>query len=245
MYSAGMVYAPSRHFSANLDWWSVERSGTIQLLGFTDLVKNYSLFPERFYRDPAGTLIGVDTRWINAGEMITRGLDFGLKGDMDALRGKVAAGFDLSYLLKKQSRVLQSAPFGPSEVGRWTRSNDLGIRWKHTAHVSYRRGNWSGMLSNLYRGGYIDQVLPGVANGTVKPPQWNAKVKPYNTFGLSLTYRGIKNTMVIAGIKNLLNEDPPFTVAYDSNLGAGSSWEPRVADPRGRSYTMRVEYKFK
>ena len=40
------------------------------------------------------------------------------------------------------------------------------------------------------------------------------------------------------------DEDPPFTVAYDSNTGAGSSWEPRVADPRGRSYTLTVTYRF-
>jgi iron complex outermembrane receptor protein len=45
-------------------------------------------------------------------------------------------------------------------------------------------------------------------------------------------------------VKNLLDKDPPFSAAYDSNTGAGSSWEPRVADPRGRSYTLQVDYKF-
>ncbi len=245
MYSAGFVVAPTRHVSANVDWWSVERSGTIQLIGFTDLVKSYSLFPERFIRDASGILTAVDTRWINAGETVTRGLDIGIKGNVDALRGKVFAGFDLSYLLKKQSRVIASAPFGPSEVGQWTRSGDLGIRWKHTAHVSYRRGNWSGLISQTYRGGYVDQVLPGVANGTVKPKDWNPKVKPYDILGLSLTYRGFRHITVIGGVRNLFNTDPPFSVAYDTNLGAGSSWEPRVADPRGRAYSLRVEYRFK
>ena len=33
-------------------------------------------------------------------------------------------------------------------------------------------------------------------------------------------------------------------VALDANTGAGSSWEPRVADPRGRSYTFQIDYKF-
>ena len=33
-------------------------------------------------------------------------------------------------------------------------------------------------------------------------------------------------------------------MTYDTNTGAGSSWEPRVADPRGRSYVLRAEYKF-
>ena len=56
-------------------------------------------------------------------------------------------------------------------------------------------------------------------------------------------YSGIKNLTITAGIKNLLNTDPPFSVTYDTNTGAGSSWEPRVADPRGRAYTLRVEYR--
>jgi iron complex outermembrane receptor protein len=49
---------------------------------------------------------------------------------------------------------------------------------------------------------------------------------------------------VTAGIKNLLNKDPPFAITYDSNTGAGSSWEPRVADPRNRSFTLLAEYRF-
>jgi iron complex outermembrane receptor protein len=46
------------------------------------------------------------------------------------------------------------------------------------------------------------------------------------------------------GVKNLFDTDPPFAVAYDSFGGAGSSWEPRVADPRGRSYTFLTEIRF-
>ena len=244
MYSAGIVFAPSRHFSGNVDWWSVEREGQVQILSLTQLARNYDLFKDRFLRDAAGNLVTVDTRWVNSGTTITRGVEFGLRGDSDVGRGKVAGGFDLSYLLEKRSRLIASAPFGPSEVGQWTRSNDLGIRWKHTAFVSYRQGNWTGMFNQIYRGGYVDQILPGVANGIVRPVNWGPKVKPYNLYGFSLTYRGLKNMSVIAGVKNLFNTDPPFSVAYDSNSGAGSSWEPRVADPRGRSYTLRVEHKF-
>ena len=57
-------------------------------------------------------------------------------------------------------------------------------------------------------------------------------------------YNGIKNMSIVVGMKNIFNEDPPFSVTYDSDTGAGSSWESRVADPRGRAYTLRVEYKF-
>jgi iron complex outermembrane receptor protein len=33
-------------------------------------------------------------------------------------------------------------------------------------------------------------------------------------------------------------------VTYDGNTGAGGSWEPRIADPRGRSFTFSAEVKF-
>ena len=244
MYSAGVVLQPTKHLSANVDWWEVDRTGTIQSFGTTQLLANYELFKDRFTRNASGAISRVDTRWVNSGATSTKGLDIGLKGDTDVARGKLSAGFDLSYLLGKQSRVLPTAPWSASEVGVFTRSTEIGIKWKHTAFVSYRRGNWTLQVNNLYRGGYLDAVLPGVANGSVKPADWNPKVKPYSLYGLSATYRGFRNITVIAGIRNLLNTNPPFSATYDTNTGAGSSWEPRVADPRGRSYTLRVDYKF-
>lgn len=245
MYSAGFVIQPNRHFSGNVDWWEVDRIGTIQSFGTTVLLANYDLFKDRFTRNATGDISKIDTRWVNAGRTSTKGIDFGLKGDTEVGRGKLSAGFDLSYLLGKQSKLLPTAPWSLNEVGTFTRSTEIGIKWKHTAYVSYRLGNWTGQVNNLYRGGYIDAVLPGVASGAVKPVDWQPKVKPYSLYGVSLAYRGFRNFTIVGGIKNLFNTDPPFSATYDTNTGAGSSWEPRVADPRGRSYTLRVDYKFR
>ena len=89
-----------------------------------------------------------------------------------------------------------------------------------------------------------DAVLPGVANGSVTPPDWKPDVDAYTLYHASVGYTGIKNLGITFGVRNLLDKDPPFSAAYDSNTGAGSSWEPRVADPRGRSFTLTVDYKF-
>jgi muramoyltetrapeptide carboxypeptidase LdcA involved in peptidoglycan recycling len=78
----------------------------------------------------------------------------------------------------------------------------------------------------------------------VTPPDWNPDVKAYSIFNASVNYTGFKNLTLTAGIKNLFDQDQPFAVTYDSNSGAGSTWEPRVADPRGRSYTLQANYKF-
>ena len=220
-------------------------TGTIQLLGANVFTQNYDLVRDRFIRDAAGNLTALDIRWINTGGTITKGIEFGLKADASLGEGKLSGGFDLSYLLDKRTRLISNSPWGAEEINQFTRSGDLGLRWKHTAFVSYRRGHWSATVNQLYRNGYVDAVLPGVAAGIVHPANWNPMVKAYDIFGLSVTYRGFKNLTVTAGIKNLFNTPPPFSAVYDTTTGAGSDWEPRVADPRDRSFTTRVDYNFR
>lgn len=244
MYSAGVVISPIKNITLSADWWSINRDGTILILGPTTILKNYELFGDAIIRDSANTISAIDNRWLNAGETETKGIEYTARGDFDVAGGKLTADINVSQLLKKRSRLLATAPWGPSEIGRFTRASDIGLKWKYTAAVSYRKGKWTGRLSQLYRAGYMDYVAPGVLAGLVKPSQWNPKVDEYITYNASLTYRWSKDLTIIAGIKNLLNEDPPFSVAYDTNTGAGSSWEPRIADPRGRAFTLSVEYKF-
>lgn len=244
-FTVGAVWSPANNWTANVDYWEIEREGTIQLLDLTLLSQNFALFPDRFVRDANGNITLIDRRWINAGDTITRGVELGLQHSGKLGPGRYRATVNGTYLIEKRSRIISSAPFGPSEIANFTRSGDLGLRWKHTATFGYSWGNWNGSFTQVYRSGYKDFVLPGVANGSVRPPNFEPKVEPYVIYNVSLTYSGIKNLSLTGGIKNLFNTDPPFAVTYDSNTGAGSSWEPRVADPRGRSFTLLATYNFR
>jgi len=244
MASLGFIWEPAANLSIGMDWWSIKREGTIQLLSLTQLVDNYGLLPERFARAPNGTLVAIDQRWINAGETVTEGVEVNLRGGFDGMGARWTAGLDGTYLLTKKSRVLPSVDFGGSEIGKFSFAGDLGLRWKHVAFLTYKRADWSSTLSQVFRSGYDDQVLPGVSSGRVSPPDWKPEVDSYTTYNLSATWTGIKNFTVTGLIKNIFNQDPPFAVTYDSNFGSGSSWEPRVADPRGRSFVLNLEYKF-
>ena len=240
----GFVWAPSSNASLGADWWTINKTGTIQILSLTDLVNNYGLFPQNFIRDATGNVVQIDQRWVNAGESVTKGIDItaSVTGKMGDAR--VGANLEGSYLIEKKSRLIASAPFGASEVGTFTRAGDLGLRWKHALTGTYARGPWIATLTQLFRSGYKDYVLPGVANGSIVPPNWSADVASYTLYNLSVGYTGVKDVNMTFGIKNLFNTDPPFSAAYDSNTGAGSSWEPRVADPRGRAFTFLATYKF-
>jgi iron complex outermembrane receptor protein len=208
-------------------------------------LKNYQLFSNAIIRDSANLISAIDSRWLNAGETSTKGIEYNARGDFEVSGGKLVADLNVTQLIEKKSRLLASAPWGNSEIGRFTRASDIGLKWKYSASTSYRKGKWTGRVSQLYRAGYMDYIAPGVLAGLVTPANWNPKVGEYITYNASLTYRWSKDLTVIAGLKNLFNTEPPFSVAYDTNTGAGSSWEPRIADPRGRAFTLSVDYKLR
>ena len=241
--TVGFVWAPTSNTSIGADLWTINKTGTIKSLTPAELVANNVLFPSRFTYDAGGNLT-IDTSWLNAGESVTKGIDINASANGKFGEAKWGVNLDGSYLIDKKSRLTANAAFGASEVGVWSRVDDLGLRWKHALTGSYSRGSWTTTLTQLYRSGYTDQVLPGVANGLVTPADWNPNVAAYTVYNMSLSYTAIKDVGLTFGIKNLFNTDPPFSVAYDSNSGAGSSWEPRVADPRGRAFTFLATYKF-
>ncbi len=244
-YNLGLVFEPTTWLNGSVDYWEIQRDNQITTLSLSTLVANSALFPSSFIRDAAGNLVIIDQRWVNAGETRTKGVDVSLRANTPMYKGKFTATLDGTYMIERKFRLLPTVGFGPNEVGKFSAEGDIPVRWKHTMTFTYAQGPWSGTLSNYYVASYVDRVAPGVENGTVTPVNYDPNVKAYSTFSLSATYTGMKNTSISFGVKNILNTDPPFSAAYDGDLGAGSSWEPRLTDPRGRSFWIGVKYDFK
>ena len=239
--SLGFVWAPSSAYSVGMDWWTINKTGTIQPALVSTLLANYDLFPQNFIRDASGNIVQIDTRYINAGETVTSGLDVNAFVNGKVSDGKWSVRLDGTYLLEKKSRVVASAPFGPSEVGEFNLYGDPGIRWKHSLTGTYSSGPWTTTLTQLYRSSYKQSVIYA---STYVPTDWNPNVDAYILYNATVSYSGVKNLDLTFGVKNLLNTDPPFAITYDTIYGSGGSWDPRVADPRGRSFTFQASYKF-
>ena len=242
-HSIGVVLQPSSRFSASFDYWSIAVDDTIGALTLRQLLDNISYFPDRVTRT-SNIITLIDLRADNIGSRRTEGLEVALRGGMDAFGGVITGGLDGTYLLKKREKFLPSAPFGSSLIGQFTFAGDLGLKWKHSAFVSFTKDDFTFNFSQIYRDGYKNQALPGIANGTVVRPDFNPMVKSYVTYNTSVSVDLLKQYRLTAGVRNVFDTDPPFAITYDSNTGAGSSWEPRVADPRGRSFTLSIEAKF-
>lgn len=239
-YSLGVVFQPAPRFSASFDLWSVAVDNTIGNLTIRQLLDNIADFPDRVIRT-GGIITLLDLRADNIGSRRTQGLEVSLRAGFDALGGEFTAGMDGTYLLKKKEKFLPASPFGPDQVGIFTYGGDLGLKWKHSAFITYSKDAFDFSVSQIFRNGYQNNTaIPG----STARPDFNARVDNYLIYNMSASYTFAERFKLTGGIKNLFDTDPPFAITYDSNSGAGSSWEPRVADPRGRSFTMAVEVKF-
>lgn len=237
-YTIGLVVQPSNRFSFSVDYWRIAVDNTIGTITIPQLLANIAAFPERIRREN-GIITGVDLRTGNFGSRRTEGLDFTLRGSIDGLGGIFSAGLDGTYLLDKREKLLPNLPYSDL-IGIFTFTGDLGLRWKHNAFISWRNEDWNFTLTQMFRNGYRNFSLPASATR----PDYNIRVSDYIVYNMSVSYTGLPHLTLTAGVRNLFDRDPPFAITYDSNTGAGSSWEPRVADPRGRSFTFAAEVRF-
>jgi iron complex outermembrane receptor protein len=238
-YSFGLVLRPTRRISVSADYWSIAVDNVIGSITIPQLFANIAAFPERITRTN-GVITLVDLRTGNFGSRRTRGIDFSARGDMDAFGGTINAGFDGTLLLEKKEKLLPNLAY-TNLKGVFSLTGDLGLEWKHNLWVGYQKDGFAISFSQIYRSSYNNFAMTAVA---VTRPEYNVRVKPYVIYNMSISQSIAERFKLTAGVKNIFNKEPPFAITYDSNTGAGSSWEPRVADPRGRSFTIQAEVKF-
>ncbi|MDB5746776.1 MAG: TonB-dependent receptor [Massilia sp.] len=236
----GIVVEPFKGFSASLDWWAINMKDRILNRSATIVLQNPVALSGNIIRAADGTIDYVQAGWINASGAKTRGIDLGLRGDGKFDGGwKWNASLDGTWTSSFKFAEIEGQPY-KEYVGLFF-TRDLYLRWKHAATFSVSRGDWNVLASNNFASGYKDQ-LPN-AGRSAAPAGFDPDVSSYTRFGLATTYKGFKNTSITFGIQNLFDRDPPFT-AHNVDDVVGAGWDPRVADPRGRAYTLNLTYKF-
>ena len=243
-YSFGAVLRPTSRISLSADYWNIAVDNVIGSITIPQLFANIAAFPERISRNGAGTIVLVDLRTGNFGSRRTSGIDFSGRAAFDAMDGTLSAGFDGTLLLTKKEKLLPNLAYTDLR-GVFSLSGDLGLKWKHNAWVSWKNDATTVTLSQIYRSSYNNFGLPSLVNNiSATRPDYNPRVKPYHIYNFSASQKVGERFMLTFGVRNIFDTDPPFAITYDSNTGSGSSWEPRVADPRGRSFTVLAEVKF-
>ena len=232
-WSAGVVLEPTRSVTVSADVWDIKLKQQISALAEQTLFGNFPKYQNLFIYNAAGTRLDyVLATTMNLGEVRTNGLDLSLLWRLPRHQwGNWALSVDGTYVHKYD---YQNEPGGPftENAGRYADASPV-FRWRHNATVAWSTGPWSVTLANRFMSGYTDQ------NNVAQ--QFEQRVAHYSTWSLSTTYSGNKQLDVTAGVKNLLDKDPPYT---NQTTTFQQGYDPRYTDPLGRTFYVRATYKF-
>ncbi|WP_292039544.1 TonB-dependent receptor [Massilia sp. UBA6681] len=228
----GVVFTPTRSLLVSLDYFSVKLRDAIGQLSQASLFTNPA-YTDLFIRDANNNLLWVDDRRTNLGGLRTDGVDVTATYTFPRTAwGRFGVQLDGTYLHRFDTQLEDGSPwlssinkFGPLD------SNVMNFRWKYGASVKWTspKGDWSSTLNEQYKQSFEDRNANSL---------FYHRIDSYRVYNWSLSYSGIRNLKVVAGINNLFDRDPP--VANYRNEGYASG----MASPVGRTLTGRVTYNF-
>jgi iron complex outermembrane receptor protein len=227
-FSFGGVLEPTPALTMAADYWHIALRDKIAALPEQTIFGNFERYRALFLRNPDGSPNAIEDFLNNLGEVKTDGVDLSLawrapKGGW----GGVTASVDGTWVHRYDYQNERGGAF-IHNVGRYADAVPV-FRWQHTATLAWNRGAWGATLAQTYRSGYDDQ-----------DPATN-DVSSYSLWNVSGSYTGIGGLTLIAGVKNLLDKDPPFT-----NQGTlfQKGYDPRYTDPTGRALYLRGSFTF-
>ncbi|NGZ85990.1 TonB-dependent receptor plug domain-containing protein [Duganella aceris] len=247
---------PLTGLSLGLDLWNVQirnqvlSAGVPEQVGFANAQQYRNLFVNP-YPDPAGyTTIAYLLAPINGGVANYRGVDWDFSYRKRTGFGDVRGSWNGTYMLK-QNYTLQAGGEVNSDLGQFGPDNAVVFRVQSNLTLSLTNGKLSNALTVHYKSGYHDQKYPiDTAVFAVNPDGSRGDTvafdglwtPSYTTFDWQGKY-DFGRVVLTAGIKNLFDRDPPFTL---QNAGGGNQigYDGRYADPAGRSFYITGNLKF-
>jgi iron complex outermembrane receptor protein len=250
-FSIGFVFEPMQSLSFSVDFWALKLKDQIGGLPEQAIFEDPVKYASRFVRCsqlPAGPIPGqidrddidvclnfptfdpiayIDTPTENLGNLKSRGVDLSFAWRSGATPyGRWGFSIEGTYVDQYKYQRERGGEYF-SAAGRYSDASPI-FRWQHVATLTWGAGPWSAVLANRYKSGYTDQDEVN-------------EVGTYSVYDVSASWTGVKNLTITAGILNVLDKDPPRTVQVTTFQ---RGYDPRFTDPRGRTYMMRVAYKF-
>ncbi|WP_028104903.1 TonB-dependent receptor [Pseudoduganella violaceinigra] len=247
-FTIGFRVEPANWFSAGADLWDVKIrdavSSVSEQLAFSNGGADY---PQLFttYTEPATskTFYAFKRLSINIGKTHNQGIDWDMTGRRSFDFGKFSSTLAGTYLIKSDYTK-------PGTSDQWTDSmNFFGInnavsfrhiiRWTNTLET----GAFSNSITAYYRNGYTDAPTT-VWNLDTSATEKDVRihVPSHLTFDWQGKWNVNKQLALRAGIKNLFDREPPLSLRNSSGHQVG--FDPRYADPMGRSFYLSGNYSF-
>jgi iron complex outermembrane receptor protein len=246
----GIVLEPAPSVSVAVDYFRITLEETIANgIPAATILSDLNRFGYLVTRGPVqpgfpnipGPIILINQTNINQGLSKLAGYDLDARWRIPAGDwGNVTLSLSGTYFDKFDTQNLDGSFTGNVDVAN-NNTGGLIPRWKHYLSIGWTRGAWSASVAQNWQGDYYD--LPGTFEDTSVARFVPRKVDPYKTYDLHASYKGIRNLEISGGIRNVLDEDPPYTNA-GGQVYFQAGYDPGYADPRGRFFYARVTYRF-
>lgn len=225
----GFVYQPMRDLSVGLDFWWIHISNQIQPFPESTVFEQSGTYTDRFVRNADGSLDYIVTGNANLGIVKTSGVDVSLDYRFpNTPFGQFGLGLQGTYVDRYDFQSTIKGPY-TDKVGDFE-GDGVIARWKHALSGTWTLGAARASLVNRFTTGYNDYDRTTYD-----------RVASYSLWDLSAGYTFDKVLDLDAGVKNVFDRDPPFSnQAYTFQSG----YDPRYADPMGRTLFARMTYHF-
>jgi iron complex outermembrane receptor protein len=254
--SLGLVVEPARGLVLSADYFNIKLTNQINALPWQSIIADPALYAGKYVRCKELSAAvqanlnrcGADNLNSNAiaylialsdnlGKVNTSGVDFSASYQTAiGTLGNFAFNWDGTWI---KSYKYQLSPTDPlkENVGAYVDGSPV-FRWQHTVSLGWSKGDLSARLGIRNKTGYTDMNSPATVVGG---PSFYQDVKSYTLVDVSVTARPTKKLSLTAGIKNLLDTDPPFSNQSDRSQ---RGYDPRYTDPMGRTLFVRGSYTF-
>ncbi|WP_373990872.1 TonB-dependent receptor domain-containing protein [Duganella sp. BuS-21] len=250
----GVRFEPFTGLSLGLDMWDVKLRNQIQTLSEDLVFNNPAVYDSllRTYFDPIqkqNVLVAALTPF-NLASSHYQGIDWDHSYRTSTAFGKASLQWTGTYMTKAEQETPGTGL--ENNIGRFNSYAEVTFRWISKMTATLNTGRFTHALTANYHSGYTDQVYNEddsvvrevLANGTLGDyVPFKRRVSSYTTFDWQTKAQLGKNVTLTAGIKNLADIDPPFSIR---NAGGGnqSGYDGRYADPLGRTFYLTGSYKF-
>jgi iron complex outermembrane receptor protein len=248
-FSLGTAFQPAKNLLITVDYWNIQLEKQIQAFPEQAIFADPAKYANRIVRcntlgsaeqalwDACGVQAGsnaiayIKTLTDNLGNVKTNGLDVSAAwSTLIEGVGRLGINYDGTYVNSYQyQREIGGAYV--ENAGKYVDSAPI-FRWKHNVITTLNSGNMRYSMGVRYLSGYTDENAD---------PDYPNQVKAYTLVDLGMSYTGVKNLVVSAGLRNALNAIPPFS-NQSSTFQKG--YDPRFTDSLGRALALKVSYKF-
>ena len=223
----GALWNPTDQLSMKLDYWAIDYTDVITIESAQGKVAANPNDPD-VKRTTGGTLTGVTTKYFNANQVNTSGLDFESTYDFDTTWGQAQIGVNMMHMFEYEIPLNGSTK---DVVGLFNHDNFARSlpETKAVFHAALENGNNSLSLFGRYTSDY-STTRPLDATATARG--FSQDIDSFFTVDLMDSYTIEMNDSELKlslGVTNLFDEEVPLV--YDA---ANWSYDAKHHDPRGR-----------